>query len=315
MSMLTGGYFPTVTRLPEVKPSDGDFGTVDTKFFGVPIPIRGVIGDQQASAFGNCCFGIGDVKITLGTSAAMDINVGPKPYSPTIAGVYPLLGWQIGKETTYFLESMLDSMGTTVSWLIKNGFAKDYKDLNEVALAPKPAHIEDVYFVPALNGLSSPPCNPRARGMFIGITTQTTTAHMVQAVVESFGFNLRQLREAISDDTGVTAGWVKASGTMKPVPIRVDGGAARNNSILQSIADAFDSEVHQPAELEGTCLGAAFLAGLAVGVWKSRGELKSLVPIATKFERKGLKEKIEKKFRKFTMAADRAKDWIDDGDE
>jgi glycerol kinase len=85
----------------------------------------------------------------------MDINVGPKPYAPTIAGVYPILGWQIGKELTFFLEGMLDSMGTTVSWLVQNGFAKDYKQLNEMSSAEKPSHIEDVYFVPALNGIQS----------------------------------------------------------------------------------------------------------------------------------------------------------------
>jgi glycerol kinase len=242
--------------LPAVQASSGRFGTtVDLPGVPAGIPVSGVAGDQQAALFGQACFQPGMAKNTYGTGSFVLLNVGPDCPPPT-EGMLTTIAWELGDGTVaYALEGAIFVTGAAIQWL------RDGIDVLETSAeaGPLAASVPDtggVYVVPAFTGLGSPWWDPYARGSIIGITRGTTRAHVTRAVVESMAYQTRDVIDAM----------VRASGT--PITdLRVDGGAAVMDLLLQMQADQLGVPVRRPKDQETTALGAAFLAGLAEGVW------------------------------------------------
>jgi glycerol kinase len=242
--------------LPEIVPSSGVIGETDARWFGEPIPIAGIAGDQQAATFGQACFTPGEAKNTYGTGCFLLLNSGEKP----IVSEHNLLttvGWQIGGRTTYCLEGAVFIAGAVVQWLRDGlGIIKQSSEIE--ALAAKVPHSDGVYFVPAFTGLGAPYWDPYARGAIVGLTRGSTAAHIARAALDAMAYQTRDLVEAMQADAGVPLKRLK-----------VDGGAAVNNALMQFQADLLDVPLVRPAVTETTALGAALLAGLAAGVWES----------------------------------------------
>jgi glycerol kinase len=260
--------------LPEIRSSSEVYGT--TKGVkGLPdgIPIAGIAGDQQAALFGQACFRSGEAKCTYGTGAFLLQNVGPEPVMSS-RGLLTTVAWSVGGETAYALEGSSFVAGAAVQWL-RDGL-KLIKTAPEVeALAREVKSSEDVVFVPALAGLGAPHWRPEARGLVRGIDRGTTAAHLARATLEGIAFLIFDLAEAMRAEAG------------KPFPVyRVDGGASQNDLLMQFQADLLDVPVERPRMIETTALGAAFLAGLATGVWKDREEIRRAYKVQKRFEPK-----------------------------
>jgi glycerol kinase len=260
--------------LPEIRSSSEVYGT--TKGVkGLPdgIPIAGIAGDQQAALFGQACFRSGEAKCTYGTGAFLLQNVGPEPVMSS-RGLLTTVAWSVGGETAYALEGSSFVAGAAVQWL-RDGL-KLIKTAPEVeALAREVKSSEDVVFVPALAGLGAPHWRPEARGLVRGIDRGTTAAHLARATLEGIAFLIFDLAEAMRAEAG------------KPFPVyRVDGGASQNDLLMQFQADLLDVPVERPRMIETTALGAAFLAGLATGVWKDREEIRRAHKVQKRFEPK-----------------------------
>jgi glycerol kinase len=260
--------------LPEIRSSSEVYGT--TKGVkGLPdgIPIAGIAGDQQAALFGQACFRPGEAKCTYGTGAFLLQNVGPEPVMSS-RGLLTTVAWSVGGETAYALEGSSFVAGAAVQWL-RDGL-KLIKTAPEVeALAREVKSSEDVVFVPALAGLGAPHWRPEARGLVRGIDRGTTAAHLARATLEGIAFLIFDLAEAMRAEAG------------KPFPVyRVDGGASQNDLLMQFQADLLDVPVERPRMIETTALGAAFLAGLATGVWKDREEIRRAYKVQKRFEPK-----------------------------
>jgi glycerol kinase len=242
--------------LPEVRSSSEVYGETSPELFGAPIPISGCAGDQQAATFGQACFEVGSAKNTYGTGCFMLLNVGPKPVSSRNK-LLTTVGWQIGEKTTYCLEGSVFVAGAVVQWL-RDGL-KIIKTSAEVE--PLAASVPDaggVVFVPAFVGLGAPHWDPYSRGAIFGMTRGTTAGHIARAALESMAFQSAEVLHAMEQDAGIKLGKLK-----------VDGGASVNNALMQFQADLLDVQVVRPVVAETTALGAAYLAGLAVGFWKN----------------------------------------------
>ena len=244
--------------LPEVRDSSCIFGDTYAELFGKPIPVAGIAGDQQAALFGQTCFKEGMAKNTFGTGGFMLINTGDKAVSSS-SGLVSTIAWKIGEKATYALEGSVFVSGAAMQWL-RDGLQiiKDAGESEQIC-----SSVEDtggVYMVPAFVGLGAPYWAPHARGIITGITRGTTGAHIVRAAVEAMAYQTCDLIEAANADMKGSVGSIHQ--------LRVDGGAARDNFLLQFQADAADIEVYRPSCIETTSLGAAFLAGLAVGYWE-----------------------------------------------
>ena len=246
--------------LPEVLPSSHHYGETDSSLFGRAIPITGDAGDQQAATFGQACFEPGSAKNTYGTGCFMLLNIGDKPR----ASKHKLLttvGWQVNGQTTYCLEGSVFIAGAIVQWLRDGlGIIKTSGEVEKLA-----ASVPDsggVILVPALVGLGAPYWDPDARGAIFGITRGTTAAHIARAAVESMAFQSRDLLDAMRSDAGLPLATLK-----------VDGGASLNNSLMQFQADIVGATVRRPVVAETTALGAAYLAGLAVGYWQDQSDI------------------------------------------
>jgi glycerol kinase len=244
---------PAGLVLPEIRDTNADFGV--TELFGEPIPIKSVVADQQAALFGEACFERGSVKCTNGTGTFIDMNTGPEALA-SINKLTPMIAWRMGGETTYMLEGIISSAGSSVQFLRDNvQMIKDASECEDLALS-----CEDnggVYLVPAFTGLTAPYWDPYARGTLIGLTRATTREQIVRATLESIAYQCKDVVAAMEKDTGIE---VKG--------IRADGGASQNNFLLQFLADILDKEVERPERLEATALGAAYFAGIAAGIWK-----------------------------------------------
>ena len=246
--------------LPEVKPSSGVFGDTQADLFGASIPIAGDAGDQQAATFGQACFQVGSAKNTYGTGCFLLMNTGDQPMASK-NNLLTTIGWQIGEEVTYCLEGSIFIAGAVVQWL-RDGLGVIENSQDVEALAASVPDTGGVYFVPALTGLGAPHWDPFARGAIIGITRGTKAAHIARAAVESMAFQSVELARAMANDAGT------------PLEIlRVDGGASVNDMLMQFQADLLNTPVHRPTIPETTALGAAYLAGLAVGFWENQEEL------------------------------------------
>ena len=247
--------------LPEVMPSSHLFGYTDPRVFSASIPIGGVAGDQQAALFGQCCFSEGDVKNTYGTGAFLLMNTGKKPYF-TDDGMITTIAWGIGNEVYYAAEGSVFSCGAAIQWL-RDGLRilKSAKESEE--LAKKVEDSGGVYVVPAFQGLGAPWWDPYARGMIIGITRATTKEHIVRATLESIAYQTADVISLMKASTGISVNTLK-----------VDGGASANNLLLAFQADILGISIERPLCIETTALGAAYLAGLSLGVYNSVEEIK-----------------------------------------
>jgi len=250
--------------LPKVVPSSGVVG--HTKGMGVlpdGIPIAGIAGDQQAALFGQTCFEKGDIKNTYGTGCFMLVNTGTKaPVSKT--GLVTTIAWGLGGKVYYALEGSIFIAGAAIQW-IRDGLGLIKKAAESEAIARSVPDTGGVYFVPAFVGLGAPYWNMYARGTITGITRGTTKAHIIRATLESLAYQTKDVMLCMERDSGLK---IKA--------LKVDGKAAENDFLMQFQADILPTRILRPKILDTTALGAAYLAGLGVGFWKSQAELKKL---------------------------------------
>jgi glycerol kinase len=244
-----------LSLFPEVCDDSGHFGLSDPAILGAEIPISGAIADQHAALFAQGCTEPGTVKCTHGTGAFMDMNIGDQP-AISQNGLNTLIAWRMNGKTTYGLEGYAAVTGSAVQWL-RDGAQMIESSEETEALATSVTDNGGVYFVPALTGLSAPYWDSFARGLIIGITRGTKREHIVRATLEGIIYAIKDFMETMQRDSGVE---IKS--------IKVDGGAARNNFLMQFQADMLDAEVVRPLISEATSLGAAYMAGLAVGYWK-----------------------------------------------
>jgi glycerol kinase len=247
--------------LPEIRPSAGEFGR--TKGVrGVPdgIPIAGIAGDQQAAMVGQACFAEGEAKCTYGTGAFLLMNAGKRPVASK-HGLITTVAWQIGDDVAYALEGSAFIAGAVVQWL-RDGLGLFRKSAEVEALARSVRDSGGVVVVPALAGLGAPHWRQDARGLVCGIDRGTTKAHIARAALEGIAFEMHDLAQAMAQDIG------------KPMPMfRVDGGASTNDLLMQFQADLLQTPIERPRMVETTALGAAFLAGLGVGIWGSPADV------------------------------------------
>jgi len=246
--------------LPEVRASSGSFGESDAAILGAPVPIAGVVGDQQAAAFGQACFAPGMAKNTYGTGCFMLLNTGERA-APSSSGLLTTIAWQIGGRITYALEGSIFIAGAAIQWL-RDGLGIIARAAETETLAASVADAGGVYFVPAFVGLGAPYWDPYARGAILGLTRGTTRAHLARAALEAICYQTRDVAAAMTADAGAP---LRA--------LRVDGGAVANNLLCQLQADILGTPVQRPMVTETTALGAAYLAGLATGVWGSQEEI------------------------------------------
>ena len=249
---------------PEVLDTNGEFGETDPALFnGSIIPIRSAVGDQMAALFGHRCFSKGDVKVSQGSGAFVDINVGSKG-RVSRRGLFPLIAWRLNGETVYMLEGYVATAGTLIDWLGKGiGLSDTPAVLNE--FASRCEDTEGVVFIPTPSGIRFPYFNPRARGSIIGLSLSTHRKHVARAVLEGISFRILDILEGITKDTGIL---IKS--------IKVDGGVSKSKILLQSLSNFANLTIERAAEADMTAAGAAYFAGLAVGFWKDLDELRKL---------------------------------------
>jgi len=246
--------------LPEVRDSSGSFGEVSAEWLGAEVPIAGIAGDQQAALFGQGCTRPGLAKNTYGTGCFLLMNTGAEaPASQN--GLVTTLAWGRGGRVEYALEGSIFVAGAAIQWL-RDGLGLVSDAAQTQALAESVPDTGGVYLVPAFVGLGAPYWDERARGTIVGLTRGSERAHIVRATLEAIAYQTRDVVECVARDSGISLG-----------RLRVDGGACRNDFLMQFQADVLGVEVERPKVLEVTALGAAALAGLAVGFWKSSDEL------------------------------------------
>lgn len=284
--------------LPEVRDSSGVMGETDSKWFGGPIPIAGAAGDQQAATFGQACFEPGAVKNTYGTGCFMLMNVGQRAPESS-QGLLSTVGWKIGQETTYLLEGSVFVGGAVVQWLRDGlGLIETSGEIESLA-----ATVEDnggVVFVPAFVGLGAPRWDPYARGTILGLTRGTTAGHVALAALESMAHQSGDVLEAMRKDAGIEL-----------TELKVDGGASVNDRLMQFQADLLDIRVRRPVIAETTALGAAYLAGLAVGVWSNRDEIRKNWALDREFLPAMSAEKRKTHRDRWRRGVDRATNWVE----
>ena len=247
--------------LPKVLPSSGLFGYTMPHLFGKSIPIAGVAGDQQAALFGQCCFDVGDAKNTYGTGGFLLMNTGKNAVTPK-QGLLSTVGWQIGNEVNYVLEGSVFVCGAVIQWL-RDGLGLIQSAAESEELATQVSDNGGVYLVPAFVGLGAPYWDAYARGGIQGLTRGATRAHIVRAALESMAYQTGDVLTAMQQEA-----------TLPLTSLRVDGGASANNFLLQFQADILGISLMRPACVETTAWGAASLAGLAIGVFADREELR-----------------------------------------
>ncbi|MFD0769722.1 glycerol kinase GlpK [Bacillus sp. CGMCC 1.60114] len=249
------------SMLPEVRPSSEVYGhTVDYHFFGQNVPIAGIAGDQQAALFGQACFGEGMAKNTYGTGCFMLMNTGEKAVASE-HGLLTTIAWGLNGKVEYALEGSIFVAGSAIQWL-RDGL-RMFKDASESEVyATRVASTDGVYVVPAFVGLGTPYWDSEVRGAVFGLTRGTTKEHFVRATLESLAYQTKDVLCAMEADSGIEL-----------KTLRVDGGAVKNNFLMQFQGDILGVPVERPEVNETTALGAAYLAGLAVGYWKDQEEI------------------------------------------
>ncbi|XP_043348818.1 putative glycerol kinase 5 isoform X5 [Dermochelys coriacea] len=294
-SVLSKLFSIPMSIYPPVEDTNHSFGSVDAEIFGVPIPIMALVADQQAAMFGQCCFHAGDVKLTMGTGIFWDVNTGNHLHTPR-AGLYPVIGWKIGKEVVFLAEGNASDAGSTIKWAKELDLFTSVDETSRMARSVIDS--EGVCFVPSFSGLQVlVPCpsrwylrasvvsehlktlmnvsskktrevpvnDPYACASFMGLKPSTTRNHLIRAVLESIAFRNKQLYDTFVKEMRVPL-----------TNIRADGGVSNNSFIMQMTSDLINKKIDKPVNTDMSCLGAAFLAGLALGFWTDKEQLKKL---------------------------------------
>ncbi|WP_439473441.1 glycerol kinase GlpK [Algoriphagus formosus] len=286
------------SMLPEVKTCSEVYCETAGDVLRSKIPIAGIAGDQQAALFGQLCTEPGMAKTTYGTGCFLVMNTG-KEAVRSKNQLLTTVAWKIGDEINYALEGSVFIGGAAIQWLRDGielfGHAKESEDL-----AMSLPDNEGVYFVPALAGLGAPHWDQDARGAFFGITRGTTIAHFTRAALEAIAYQVYDVLKAMEKDAGE-----------KTKELRVDGGATANNFLMQFQSDLLDCEIKRPQIIETTAIGAAFLAGLAVGFWKDQSEIQGLWEADKSFEPEMDSEKRDKLIHFWHKAVERSKNWVE----
>jgi glycerol kinase len=291
-------YFQVPEKiLPTVQPSSKVFGfTSPSIFFGGEVPISGIVGDQQGALFGQTCFLPGQAKNTYGTGCFLLMNTGEKPVTSQ-RNLLTTIAWGIGKKVEYALEGSVFIGGAVVQWLRDELRIIQRASESERLAASLPSN-DGVYFVPAFVGLGAPYWDMYARGAILGITRGTSQAHIARAALESIAYQTRDVLECMEKDSGI-----------RLKELRVDGGATTNGFLMQFQADILGIPVVTQEITETTALGAAYLAGLAVGFWKDSGEVARNFKVRKKYRPRISSQEREPLYRKWKMAVERAKGW------
>ncbi|HET9879591.1 MAG TPA: glycerol kinase GlpK [Candidatus Limnocylindria bacterium] len=282
--------------MPTPRPSSEVYGETEAEFFGAPIKIAGDAGDQQAATFGQACFEPGMAKQTYGTGCFMLMNTGTEAV-PSKNGLLTTVAWGYDGKVTYALEGAIFIGGAAVQW-IRDGLQAIKESSDIEALAGSVDGTDGVYMVPAFVGLGAPYWDQYARGAIVGLTRGTTMAHIARATVDSMAYQTREVLEAMEADSGIEL-----------KELKVDGGAVVNNDLMQFQADVLGTAVERPVVSETTALGAAYLAGLAVGFWADTGEVTKNWALDRRFEPRMPEEQREKLYAGWKKAVQRALDW------
>ncbi len=284
--------------LPSVRPSSAAYGTSTAGLLGGAVTIGGDAGDQQAATFGQACFVPGMAKQTYGTGAFLLLNTGERAVASE-HGLLATVGWQLGGTVTYALEGSVFIAGAGVQWL-RDGLGIIRHSADVEALAARVEDTDGVYVVPAFVGLGAPYWDPYARGTIAGLTRGSSAAHIARATVDAMAYQTRDVVEAMIADAA------------RPLAeLRVDGGAAANDRLMQFQADLLNVPVVRPRVTETTALGAAFLAGLAVGYWRDTDELARLWAVDRRFEPGPGAAERERRYAGWQKAVGRARDWAE----
>lgn len=286
-----------VSLYPTVCDDAGELGVTAADVFGAEVPIRSAIADQHSALFAQGCIAPGSVKCTHGTGTFLDMNIGEAPVIDTDSGLTCQIAWRIGGRTLYALEGYAASTGAAVQWL-RDGAQIIESSADSEALAGSVPDNGGVYFVPALTGLSAPYWDSYARGMIIGITPGTTRGHLARATLEGIVYSVRDFVDTMA----------RVSGN-EIAQIAVDGGASRNDLLMQFQADQLGVKVVRPANTEATSAGAALLAGLASGVWPSQEAALGTLTIARVFEPQSDAATRDALYANWTKAVGRAQGW------
>lgn len=282
--------------LPEVRSSSEVYGETDPELFGAAIPVAGDAGDQQAALFGQACFEPGAAKNTYGTGCFMLLNTGDKPV-PSEKGLLTTVAWKIGGVTTYALEGSVFIAGAAVQWL-RDGLKAIAASSDVEKLMSEVPDTDGVYLVPAFVGLGAPYWDPRARGAIVGLTRNSSIAHVARAAVDAMAYQTRDVLEAMQAESGLPLKTLK-----------VDGGAAANAMLLQFQADLLNVTVRRPVVAETTALGAAYLAGLAVGYWNGFEDVSHNWALDREFRPAMDAARREKLYAGWKKAVTRSLDW------
>ena len=282
--------------LPEAKPSSCIYGMADSSFFGGSIPVGGAAGDQQAALFGQTCFKPGEAKNTYGTGCFMLMNTGEKPvFSKN--GLVTTIAWGIDGKVNYALEGSIFVAGAAIQWLRDELRIIDNAADTEV-MARKVEDTNGCYVVPAFTGLGAPHWDQYARGTIVGITRGVNKYHIIRATLESLAYQTNDVLQAMRADSGIELDSLK-----------VDGGASANDFLMQTQADIINAPVNRPSCVETTAMGAAYLAGLAVGYWKSKEDVIKNWAIDKTFQPKISHEVREKKIKGWNKAVKYSYGW------
>ena len=287
--------------LPEVRNSSEVYGQTSAGLLGAQVPIAGIAGDQQAATFGQACLDVGMAKNTYGTGCFMLLNTGREAVDSQHR-LLTTVGWQLSGERTYALEGGVFVAGAVVQWLRDGlGIIRSASEVEELA-----ARVPDsggVVLVPAFVGLGAPYWDPYARGTVVGITRGTSAAHIARAALESVAFQSAELLSAMQQDTARTGITLQE--------LRVDGGGSTNDAMMQFQADILGLPVVRPRVTETTALGAAYLAGLAVGFWSGQDELRTLWQVGKRFEPDMSTGDREARMHTWKRAVERSRSWVE----
>lgn len=285
--------------MPEIKPSMGIFGTSDRDLLGTEIPIAAIFGDQQAALFAHGCDQPGLLKCTYGTGCFLVAQTGTK-VTRSQNQLLSTVAWSTKGQTNYALEGAIFTTGAAIQWL-RDGLKLITTAAETESLCNQVENTDGVYFVPALSGLGAPHWDMKARGAFLGITGGVQREHMVRAVLEAISYQVKEVVDAANKDS------------THPISLlKVDGGAAQNNFLMQFQADALGIPLERPVVLDATAQGAAFGAGLAVGFWDNYQKLASDRPVDRVFEPGAGKSQAQENFAMWSKAVTRAKNWIEE---
>lgn len=284
--------------LPEVRSSSAVYGTTEPSIFGAPIPVSGDAGDQQAALFGQACFDAGSAKNTYGTGCFMLLNTSATPIASQ-NGLLTTIGWQIGDDVTYALEGSVFVAGAVVQWL-RDGLRAITTSAEVEKLAAQVKDSGGVYLVPAFVGLGAPHWDAYARGAILGLTRDTTAAHVARAALDSMAYQSRDVLDAMQRDAGISL-----------AELKVDGGASVNNALMQFQADILGVPARRPVVAETTALGAAYLAGLAVGYWRDLSDVTGNWALDREFKPSMEDAERERLYARWKQAVGRSRDWAE----